>query len=245
MRPAEYEAMYQVEDTHWWYEALRGLVSRAVAEEACRLGRPPRLLDAGAGTGGMLARLAGVGEVYGVEIASEGLAFCRERGLVRLVRGSVTDLPFHQGTFDIALSLDVLYHQAVPDDVAAARELGRVLRPGGLVVLNLPAYDALRGAHDAAIQTARRYTRRGVVRLLKDAGLRPERVTHWNTLLLPAAAASRLLSRLRPGEPASDVHPVSPALNAMLSAILRLEAAWLSRADLSLGLSIFALARKG
>jgi SAM-dependent methyltransferase len=244
MRPAEYEAMYRVEDTHWWYTALRVHVAGAVAAEARRLQRPPLLLDAGVGTGGMLARLRGVGEGVGIEIAPQGLAFCRQRGLTRLVRGSVTDLPFSDGSFDIALSLDVLYHQAVPDDVAAARELARVLRPGGLLILNLPAYNVLRGAHDAAIHTARRYTRRGVVRLLKDVGLRPERVTHWNALLLPLAAASRLLSRLRPGEPTSDVHPVAPALNAALTAIMRLESAWLSYANLPVGLSLFALARK-
>jgi SAM-dependent methyltransferase len=244
MRPAEYEAMYRVEDTHWWYGALRRQVSRAVIAEGRRLGRAPRVLDAGAGTGGMLARLGGGGELYGVEIASEGLRFCQERGLEGVVQGSVTALPFAGGAFDIVLSLDVLYHQSVPDDREAAGEHTRVLRPGGLLVLNLPAYDALRGAHDAAIHTARRYTRSGVLRLLKGAGLRPERVTHWNTLLLPAAVAVRLLSRGRAGEAGSDVQPVAPALNALLSAVLRLEATWLRRADLPLGLSVFALARK-
>jgi SAM-dependent methyltransferase len=244
MRPAEYEAMYRVEDTHWWYGGLRSLAVAAVIAEARRLERPPRVLDAGAGTGGMLARLRGVGELYGVEIAPEGLRFCRERGLSGLVRGSVNALPFRSAAFDIALSLDVLYHQAVPDDVAAARELARVLRPGGLLVLNLPAYNALRSAHDEAIHTARRYTRRQVVQLLEAAGLHPERVTHWNALLLPLAAASRLLSRLRPGPSGSDVHPVHPAFNRALAAVLRLEAAGLAHADLPAGLSVLALARR-
>jgi SAM-dependent methyltransferase len=236
MRAAEYEAMYRVEDTHWWYGALRRHVRQVVTAEARRLGRPPRLLDAGAGTGGMLAQLSGLVEGYGVEIAPEAIRFCRERRLERIVRGSVSALPFDSHRFDIALSLDVLYHRGVPDDAAAARDLGRVLRPGGLL--------ALRGAHDAAIHTARRYSRRRVVSLLKQAGLCPIRVTHWNSLLLPAAAAARLLSRLRPGEPASDVHPVSPAVNAALAGILRLESALLSRADLPYGLSVLALARK-
>jgi SAM-dependent methyltransferase len=244
MRPAEYEAMYRVEDTHWWYGALRRHVTRVVRAEARRLGRPPRVLDAGAGTGGMLVRLSGLGERYGIEIAPEGIRYCRERGLERIVRGSVTQLPFAAEVFDVVLSLDVLYHRDVPDDVAAARELGRVLRPNGLLVLNLPAYDALRGAHDVAIHTARRYSRRGILHLLESAGLRPARVTHWNSLLLPVAAASRLLSRLRPGEHASDVRPVPPALNAALAAVLRVETALLTRADLPFGLSLLALARK-
>ncbi len=244
MRSEEYEAMYRVEDTHWWYGALRSHVAMAVAAEAGRLGRAPRILDAGAGTGGMLARLEGSGELYGVEIAVEGLHCCRERGLSGIIRGSVNDLPFATGVFDIALSLDVLYHQGVPDDVAAARELTRVLRPGGLLVMNLPAYDALRGAHDEAIHTARRYSRPRLLRLLEDAGLQPERVTHWNGLLLPAAAASRLLSRLRAADAGSDVRPVSPMLNAALAAVLRLEARWLAHADLPAGLSLLALARK-
>jgi SAM-dependent methyltransferase len=244
MRPAEYEAMYRVEDTHWWYGALRDHVTRAVALEARRLGHAPRLLDAGAGTGGMLARLGGMGERYGIEIALEGLGFCRQRGLERLVCGSVAKLPFAGAAFDIVLSLDVLYHQGVPDDVAGARELARVLRPGGLLVLNLPAYPSLRGAHDEAIHTARRYSRARVAHLLGEAGFTPERITHWNTLLLPIAAASRLLSRFRRDESGSDVHPVFPPLNAVLSATLRLESAWSSRRDLPFGLSILALARQ-
>lgn len=244
MRPTEYEAMYEVEDTHWWYGALRRQVARAVAVEARRLGRPLRVLDAGAGTGGMLARLRGEGELTGLEIAPEGLHFCRKRGLGQLVRSSVTALPFAPGAFDVVLSLDVLYHQGVPDDVAAARELARVLRPDGLLVLNLPAYDALRGAHDVAIHTARRYSRPGVQRLLQAAGFQPERVTHWNALLLPAAAAVRLLSRLRADGASSDVYPVAAPLNAALAVVLRLEALWLSHADLPFGLSILALARK-
>jgi SAM-dependent methyltransferase len=244
MRPAEYEAMYRVEDAHWWYGALRRHVFSAVTAEARQLGRPPRLLDAGAGTGGMLARLSGLVEGYGVEIAPEGIQFCRERELERLVRGSVCELPYAADAFDIALSLDVLYHRSVPDDVAAARELARVLRPGGLLILNLPAYSALRGAHDEAIHTARRYTRGGVLRLLKAAGLQPLRVTHWNALLLPAAAASRLLSRLRTGESASDVHPVPPLVNTTLVGILRLEEAIATYVNLPIGLSLLALARK-
>jgi SAM-dependent methyltransferase len=244
MRPAEYELMYRVEDTHWWYGALRRQVMNVVAAETRRVGRPPRVLDAGAGTGGMLAQLSGSVEGYGIEIAPEGIHFCRKRGLKRIMRGSVSALPFAASCFDIALSLDVLYHQSVPDDAAAARELARVLRPGGLLVLNLPASEALRGAHDTAVHTARRYSRRQVLQLLEQAGLCPLRVTYWNGLLLPLAAAARFLSRLRPGEPVSDVHPVSPVLNLALAGVLRLEAALLSRVDLPFGLSLLAVARK-
>src|SRR5256885_7197658 len=100
MRSAEYEAMYRVEDTHWWYGALRRQVVRAVAAEAGRLARPPRLLDAGAGTGGMLSRLDGSVDGCGVEMAAEGIHFCRKRGLDRLVQGSVGELPFASGVFD-------------------------------------------------------------------------------------------------------------------------------------------------
>jgi SAM-dependent methyltransferase len=192
----------------------------------------------------MLAWLRGTPEAYGVEIAPEGIRFCEARGLTGIVRGSVSELPFRGESFDIVLSLDVLYHEGVPDDAAAAREAARVLRPGGLLVMNLPAYELLRGAHDRAIHTARRYTRSRVIRLLEAAGLRAERVTHWNALLLPAAAISRLLSRRRSGDAASDVHPVANPLNRALAAILRLEAVWLSRHNLPVGLSVFAEARK-
>jgi SAM-dependent methyltransferase len=166
------------------------------------------------------------------------------------LRGSVSAVPFHDCSFDAVVSLDVLYHRAVADDLAAARELGRVLRPGGILLLNLPAYDSLRSDHDRVIHTARRYTRPRVAKLLAAAGLETIRVRHWNTLLFPLAAAMRLGGRLRatlsrqPAREESDLYPLSPWLNEALRRVVQWELALLDRWDPPFGLSIIALGRK-
>lgn len=246
MRPDEYARIYAAEETHWWYRSLHRLTLSLLDRHLGTRTDPPRLLDAGCGTGGMAAQLARRGAVTAMDYSPHALDFCRRRALPRLVRGSVNALPFGDACFDAVLSLDVLYHAAVLDDARAVRELARVLRPGGLLLLNLPAYDWLRGQHDIVIETQRRYTRRGVGQLLSAADLETVQLGYWNTLLFPAAAAVRLASRRRPahGEADSDVGPVAPALNRALSGILALERRLMTVAPLPFGLSVIAVGRR-
>lgn len=203
MEPAEYETLFAHEESFWWYRGLRRLVMERVAEI---LGRrdtplpreaPPRILDAGCGTGGMLARLKEEGSAYGLDVSPRALALASRRAPVPLCRGSVGALPFRSGSFAVIVSLDVLYHRMVESEQTALREFRRCLAPGGMLVLNLPAYEGLRSAHDEAIHTARRFRRGALRRLLGQAGLEPVRVTYWNTLLFPGLALIRLLRRPR------------------------------------------------
>lgn len=210
--------------------------------------RPLRILDAGCGTGGMTQRLAARGSVTGLDWSPLALDLARRRGSLQWTRGSVERLPFRTGTFDVVVSLDVLYHRSVESDQDALREFHRCLRPGGSLILNLPAFEALRSTHDAAIHTARRYRRRPLASLLREAGLVVERVTHWNAFLFPGLVAVRWMRR-RAGETsrrsaASDVRPLPRAINQCLAGILALERRWLARWDLPAGLSILAVARK-
>lgn len=254
MHPDEYQRIYAVEETHWWYGGLRSLViallqrflpPRGNGASAAGLGRPS-ILDAGCGTGGLATRMAAFASVTGLDLFPEAIRFSRERGLTRLIAGSVESLPFTESSFDAVVSLDVLYHAAVADDRHAARELARVLRPNGILVINLPAYDWLRGHHDVTIQTARRYSRRRVRALLRSAGLRVEWVSHWNGFLLPAAVSFRIAQRLvaRPVEGRSDVGPVHPVLNQAFASILALERRLLTVSALPFGLSVVAVGRR-
>jgi SAM-dependent methyltransferase len=246
VNPQEYRTLAAVESTHWWYRSLHALVDHLIDRHASVLPSRPRILDAGCGTGFVARSLAARGPVAAIDVSEYATDLwnrspcCR----VQFARASVSALPFAEESFDLVVSLDVLYHRAVGDDAEATRELARVLRPGGLILLNLPAYNLLQSSHDRAIHTARRYTRRRVRELLETAEVTPLTMTHWNTLLFPLAAAARLWGRLRPSKSGSDVHPVSPWLNEAFRSTLALERGLIRRMDLAYGLSIIAVGQK-
>ena len=248
MNPREYQVLFDVEDHHWWFVELRREIARAVERFQGRgAERAGRWLDAGSGTGGLLANLdpAGKGRRVGFEISPEGLRFSRSRSVRDLVRGSVCAIPFAGGVFDLVTSVDVLCHKEVREEQALS-EMGRCLKPGGILVLQVPAFDWLRGEHDQAVWTNRRYRRREIERLLERAGLDVRSSFYRVGLLFPFAALGRLLARGRKAEEArSDVRPVSRPVNALLATILRAESR-LGALGLRLpfGLSIFCVAQK-
>jgi SAM-dependent methyltransferase len=147
-------------------------------------------------------------------------------------------------------SFDVIYHLGVADDVAALAEMRRVLRPGGSLFVRVPAIERLHSAHDVAVHTRQRYTTSELSEKAARAGLDVERASYANSVLLPLMAAARLARRGEHGADddgaaaASDVRPLPAPLNAVFGAVLGLEAAWLTRANLPIGLSAFVVARR-
>ena len=244
MKPAEYRRMYEAEETQWWYAGQRAIAA-ALLEPALggdRAGRC-RLLDAGCGAGFNLLALAPRGRAVGIDLAPEAIAFCRERG-VRAVRASLLALPFPDGAFDVVTSFDVIYHAWVTDDRAAVAEMARVLRPGGVLLVRVPALRVLWGAHDVEVQSRHRYTRAELWRLLESCSLRVERATYCNSLLFPLLLARRTLDRVL-GREGSDVEFLPAPLEWAFRRALLAEAA-LVRAGLSfpVGASVVALARR-
>ncbi|MGE3818056.1 MAG: class I SAM-dependent methyltransferase [Isosphaeraceae bacterium] len=225
MEIPEYEVMYQSEEGHWWYVGLRDLVLPAVLEGVAGIDRPT-ILDAGCGTGATLAFLRG-DRAFGLEYSAEAFIFLRRRGLARLARGSVDRIPFADGSFDAILSADVLCCLGSPGDLDALREFRRVLKPGGRLVMNLPAYQWLRSGHDQAVHTRRRYTRGELGRLLTQADLRIRTNSYRNSILFPIVVlvrlAQRLVTRSSSRIPHSDLRPLPAVLNWTLSLPLLLE----------------------
>jgi SAM-dependent methyltransferase len=251
VRREEFEQMFRAEDRLWWYLALRRHVISALGLDRAPhspSGIPPRILDAGCGTGGMMARLRPYGRVYGIDLAPYAVAITREgRGMRETAIASITDLPFPDDSFDYAVSLDVISDAGTGNDALAVAELARVLRPGGRACLNLPAYRWLAGEHDLAVETKRRYTRGEVYDLLAAGGFVIERISYWNCALLPLVAASRAASRLRGRGVASarsDVTVPPAPINATLGTIADLEGRLLRRFDLPTGSSLLAVVRK-
>ncbi len=242
MEREAYESMYQLEDSFWWYAGMRVLLRTLLADSDAPQGRA-RVLDAGCGTGANLKHFANLGTLTGVDIDRQALEFCRQRQAGRLAQASVDHLPFADQSFDLVLSLEVLYHAQVDDEAAALAEARRVLAPGGYCALRLPAYQWLRGAHDVAVHTRRRYTAASVRRLAAAADFRVERLTYLNALLLPLAVLRRLAVRQGDARK-SDVQPLWPPLNAALAWTLSSERRLLKHWNLPAGLSVFALLRK-
>lgn len=235
--------MSQVEDRHWWYRGMREITGALLGPPEGRL----EILDAGCGTGGTTDWLRHYGRVTGFDHSSLALDRARDRLAAEyapwLSQSSVASLPFADGAFDLATTFDVLYHRAVGDDVAALRELARVLRPHGRLLIRLPAFDWLRGAHDLAVHTERRYTAGSLRRKLSEAGFDVARLTYANTVLFPFAVAKRLAERDAPAG-VSDLDVPPPPVNRVLLSILEVEAAWLRLGSLPFGLSVFAVAER-
>ena len=181
----------------------------------------------------------GAGYVHGCA------ALSRERGLHDLLCGSVSDLPVDDVSLDGVLMMDVLYHRGVPDKVAALREAARALKPGGLLLINVPAYQWLLSSHDTAIHTDKRFTRGELRGLLSEAGLRVERITYWNTLLFFPAVLVRLLRKNAVTETKSDLSGYGETvLTHIFQVALGMERGILKVTSLPFGLSVFAVARK-
>jgi len=245
MKPTEHDIMRSVEDSYWWYQALRQHVVNSINPPAPDVA----ILDAGCGSGGMLATLHQAfpqARLTGIDESEHAIELCRDRNTgAQLQQAGVHDLPFPADAFDFVLSLDVWTNVGV-DDGLAAHETHRVLRPGGKLILNLAAFEFLRGAHDQAVGADRRYRRPEVRALLEGAQFEVERLTYWNFALTPPIAFMRWLSRrkLHQGEARSDFRPLPAIANTVLKRLAALELTASRHLSLPLGTSVFAVARK-
>ncbi len=246
MKANEYDTLHSMEDVHWWYLGHRRLY-RLLLDRHCPAQARGDVLDAGCGTGGFTQWLRDSyhpRRLAALDVSEEALRRCRERGLRELHHGPVEELPFPDASFDLVLSLNVIYHREVRDDLAALREMARVLAPGGCLLLNLPALEFLRGGHDLAVGGARRYRRSQILEMLQHAALEPVKVTYFVFALLPPIAAFRIASRKATEEDAvSDLRLPPRPLNRSLAGLLALEARVAAGPGLPLGSSLTVLAR--
>jgi SAM-dependent methyltransferase len=258
MERVEYHRMAMLEATMWWYRALHARLLARIGRLRLRLPPGARLLDAGCGTGGLLARLAAAypdlalqGLEYdpeAAELARGKLAASRPvpaaagQPPAREVRvGSVNAMPYPDAQFDLVVSADVLCHAAV-DETAALQEFHRCLKPGGILLLNLPAYQWMASSHDTHVHNARRYTAGRVRATVAAAGFAPVCCGYWNSLLFPLM----LLHRVGGGKSGgSDVKPFPGWQDRLFYAATAAER-WLAEIGIRLpfGGSVWVEARK-
>jgi SAM-dependent methyltransferase len=239
------EATARAEDRHFWFRGLRRN-ARILLEQAVAGRRRLMILDCGSGTGRNLDWLQEFGLAIGVEQSAVGLRVGREHNR-RLVRGTVTQLPIPDASVDIATSFDVLYCLDDESERQAAREMWRVLKPGGVALVNVAALEILRGSHSALTMERRRYTPRRLTSVLTSAGFSVVRLTFTNTLTFPLTLVARLTDRVR-GRAAvasdADLRVPSAPINAVLSVAVAIDGALLRAINLPIGTSLMCVAEK-
>lgn len=239
MEPSEYDNIARLEDQHWWYVGMRRIALSML--RTLRLSPDAEILDAGCGTGGGLKWLTTLGTPTGIDLHPRAVSYAARQS-PRVAQASIQALPFPDAAFDLVTSFEVIYHLAVTDDVGALREIARVLRPGGWLLVRVPAHDWLRGAHDQQVHTRHRYTAPELRQKLTAAGLNIHKLTSVGTLLLPLAILRRVLQR--DDKAYTDVTLPPPFVNLALTLMLASEKFWLRRFNLPIGLSLLAVAQK-
>ena len=243
MKEHTYPIMFRIEQSHWWYTGRRKILASFV-EDICRrvTDRRPRILDVGCGTGANLLMLSKYGDAEGVDVSEDALAFCRERGLENVKLGAAEQLPYDDDTFDLVTALDVVEH--LDDDLAGLREMRRVLRPGGRVLLFVPTFMFLWGLQDDVSNHRRRYRMPELRRVLEQAGFEVERTTYANITFFMPILAMRKLMRLTGIKAETENNINVSALNGVLGSMLGAESAILKYVNIPFGVSGLCVARK-
>jgi SAM-dependent methyltransferase len=238
----EYRKMAESEDRMWYFLALHRHLRWCLGNRLQL--RKADVLDAGCGSGGFLRRLRETRPQWtltGIDFSPLACELARQRCDVRIEQASVTALPFADASFDAVVSADVICQ--VEDAAAALAEFFRCLRPGGIVVVTVPAYRWLWSYHDDTVHTKHRYTRRELVGLLTAAGFFVGLNTHWNMLPFPLLVLRRKV--FPPRDPTSDVRLYPAPLETMFGVMMNLEHAWLRAGwTLPYGSSVLAVGRK-
>ena len=250
MEANAYRQFLELERTHWWFRGRR-TVYFGILRHLLKGERPKRILDLGCGMGGFLDGLSEIGEnVYPSDISVESLAHCRERGFEGAVVSSGYKLPYADDGLDLVCLFDTIEH--IPDDKKVMQEVARILRPGGRVLITVPAYQFLYANNDKVAQHCRRYNRRNLRAVIEQAGLKVERNTHSNIflfpLILPAVLGIKLIETLFPQnldpEHTNLSWPFPAFVHNLLHAIFAAELPFSRRFDWPAGHSICAIARK-
>lgn len=231
--------MRAVEDHYWWFVSRRRLARLLLRQHGKLTGR---LLDLGAGTGALLSELQPDYEAFGLDCAEESLKFCRQRGLNRLVLAFGEDLPFAGCSFDAIVALDTLEH--IGPDSQALQAIRMALKPGGIVVINVPAYRWLWGPHDVALHHHRRYTRREIRNKAETAGLQVERISYSVFLLFPVVVLIRLIDKFRRKDAKVRLPEVSGPFNRFLVGLQDFESRMMLIGGLPWGSSVVAVLRR-
>ena len=243
MQSHHYPILYQVEETHWWYVGRRRIIQALVEKILTTLNHQnPRILDVGCGTGANLKMLAAYGRAEGVDISPQAVEFCGERGLDSVKLGAIEHLPYDNDSFELVTALDVIEH--LDDDVAGLREMRRVLRRDGRVLLFVPAFMFLWGVQDDVSNHRRRYTLPSLLRAVETAGFSVEWASYANiSFFLPVLLVRSVMRWL--SLRADTEYGINISLmNGPFSRLFAAERFVFNRGRLPFGVSAVCIARR-
>jgi len=241
-----YDVYASMEERHWWFLWRFDMVERFNC--SFNLTSGARILDIGCGTGLMLKKLENHGMAVGIDLAPKAIEYCRKCGVINVVRGTAEHLPFSDDTFDVVTALDLIEH--VDDDTGVLINAFRVTKPGGVVLVTVPAFQFLWSEHDIVNRHRRRYTTKQLRSIIESAGFETVKLTYTNTTLffpillfrLTKKMVRRSISKATAAE--ADLGEVPPPLNWLLLQLLRVETQVFYRVSMPFGVSILAVGRK-
>jgi len=240
----EYANMFQLEDEFWWYRGLHELIERYVRDKSAE-GRPS-ILDAGCGCGKLMTIMSPYGEVSGFDFSEDAISFCRERGFDKVTQQDLSRWEPPSEAYDIVTCIDVLCHRAVDDVASVLRKFHRSLKPDGMLILNLPAFEILKRPHDIVVNTVRRSHRKETNQMLEEEGFDVEVSSYRLPFLFIIIALRKLIATFESDKtPTSDLTPIPSSLNSLLLVKHRGENTLVySGISLPFGSSLFIVARK-
>ncbi|MDP3919171.1 MAG: class I SAM-dependent methyltransferase [Nanoarchaeota archaeon] len=236
MEESEYTNIFLNEEKHWWYIGMRSIFFQLTKKQ---LKKSKKILDIGCGCGYNMQILNKFSEVHGIDISNKALKYCKQRGLKNLKLASIEKIPYKDNSFDFVTCFDVIYHNAIKDDVKALKEINRILEKKGKLFIRVPALDIFKGNHDETVHTRERYTKEKLKNRLEHAGFKIDKISYTNFFLSPIVLVMRQISDKK-----SDISIPSPFVNNILKNILKIEGKMLKHINLPFGVSLIAIARK-
>ncbi len=236
--------MEALDNSHWWFLGMTAIMISSL--DRFYAGRTDLcVLDAGCGTCWFSKALTKYGSVTALDIEPSLSSVCKQKGIENFLVGDVQNIPLSDAMFDVIVCSEVLYHQFIKDDAGVMKEFWRLLKPGGRVLVKVPAHMYLWGPHDEVNLTRHRYKKGEVKALFANNGFTVEFLTYANFFLFPIIFIKRMLDHVvPPTENASDVQRVPAFLNGLLYIVLKLEATLLSKILLPYGSSIICVGKK-
>lgn len=240
MNPDEYRRMFELEDRYWWFVGRRNLALRLLGKYVTA--PVARVLDVGCGTGAMLGQLSKTTQPVGLDVNPEALKMTKSRAGFDLVQGSGSQLPFSANQFDAVVGLDVFEH--IEDHEEAFAEAFRVLKPGGYLILSVPAFKSLWGPHDVALHHFRRYRVQEMALFLSTSGFTVVKKSYSVFFLFPAVVLVRIFEKRKKGSARASLPDFPPVINKLLTGLQSLEAKLILSTSLPWGSSVIAVAQK-